>query len=925
MSDMNTNETPASSTLDQEQRDSGLDFSAAGSIGAPPGKPDPFYVRFGMGFLKFAVKLLAFSLGIVIEVLRAVGVIIKGIFVGIFKLFIGIGKVFRGAFRIFREVDWAGKLSFLFLGVGQIKRKQYLDGFVFLILEIAFLMFMFIPFSGAGVPLGINNLIDFFSFNIGAAQNPTSGYWDSVTRNTEAYVMGFLTIFIIIAFVILYVIAIKAMYDNWQITKEADYKQARMAGLNILSHPSAVEEDFSHLSSFKIRKLAREKYGYSRLASYYIARIPFKRINVPSEKALRSRYQRLKIRIRDWMYAEIYDPLRNSLLAHYDYFSPLERYLEYYPKAPEERYGREAVIKETRLELIKFSHKFDKYNDYLAVMRDYRQIINAFSRADLLYKALFAQDPVSIKNNEIPLPWNARLSVRKRVSSIVGAFELPLPIAKKVTHLAIFEIDKIRKKNSALTEDTQRNLALATFKKLEDSYTLQRDQFEDTNYKDVINGYNTALEIYQSPTKFDDLFKQGKSYLIHTLENDYAMDPSLAREVYRNLKHANELEKKKTGEGSLYLSRVITNLEPVLSFRKTVPFHGQPTRSLKRVKEFADEKFAITVLSLPTIACVVTVILPLVCSIFVSFTNWDQYHTNRRFIWSLDSFGMLFGTFGSTGTGSYSYTFFTLLWWTLIWAFFATFTNYFFGIILALIINRKSIKYTKVWRTLFVITIAVPQFISLLVMNRLLGNGGIIGTWLMNQDFYADGLSKFFGWGTWNEGVWSAYAPPLLGGTGSSANSAMWPKITIIIVNMWIGVPFTMLSTSGILMNIPDDLYESAQIDGAGPFRQLVSITMPYIFFVTGPSLITTFVGNINNFNVIYFLSGGGPTGADPNLVLPAGQTDLLITWLYKLTNDRQDYSLAAIIGLMVFIVCAFFSLIVYGRLGAVKNEEDFQ
>ena len=135
-----------------------------------------------------------------------------------------------------------------------------------------------------------------------------------------------------------------------------------------------------------------------------------------------------------------------------------------------------------------------------------------------------------------------------------------------------------------------------------------------------------------------------------------------------------------------------------------------------------------------------------------------------------------------------------------------------------------------------------------------------------------------------------------------------------------------MLSTSGILMNIPEDLYESSRIDGASPWTQFWKITMPYVLFVTGPSLLTTFIGNINNFNVIYFLTGGGPD-AQLAIQTPAGHTDLLITWLYKLTvtASNKQYYLASAIGVIVFIICAFFSLIMYARMGSTQNEEEFQ
>lgn len=149
-------------------------------------------------------------------------------------------------------------------------------------------------------------------------------------------------------------------------------------------------------------------------------------------------------------------------------------------------------------------------------------------------------------------------------------------------------------------------------------------------------------------------------------------------------------------------------------------------------------------------------------------------------------------------------------------------------------------------------------------------------------------------------------------------------KVTVVVVNLWVGVPFTVLSCTGILLNIPEDLYEAARIDGANPYRMFVNITLPYMMFVMTPSLITTFVGNINNFNIIYLLTGGGPN-LDPAMIYSAGQTDLLITWLYDLTVNEQSYDMASVIGILIFIICAVFSLIFYSRSKSLKNEEDFQ
>ena len=151
--------------------------------------------------------------------------------------------------------------------------------------------------------------------------------------------------------------------------------------------------------------------------------------------------------------------------------------------------------------------------------------------------------------------------------------------------------------------------------------------------------------------------------------------------------------------------------------------------------------------------------------------------------------------------------------------------------------------------------------------------------------------------------------------------------MTVILINIWIGIPYLMLIATGILMNIPSDLYESAKIDGASPWKQYTKITLPYMLFITGPYLLTSFTGNMNNFNVIYLLTAGGPTNAAASAASGSvGYTDLLITWLFKITTGAESqYNLASVIGILVFAVVAIISLIVYSVLPSIKNEEDFQ
>ncbi|MBQ3157544.1 MAG: sugar ABC transporter permease [Clostridia bacterium] len=403
--------------------------------------------------------------------------------------------------------------------------------------------------------------------------------------------------------------------------------------------------------------------------------------------------------------------------------------------------------------------------------------------------------------------------------------------------------------------------------------------------------------------------------------------------------------------------------------------------SREDLHDMLDSQFHKTLLALPTLGVTIFTILPIIFMILVAFTNYDNTHQppGKLFTWvGMENFNTLLtvekknltielkenadGTVGMTinasngdiisaktdskdaanaavaliadGSGEFALedngdktglltvygdngvpvelaisgltyvqtpsmanTFKQVLLWTLVWAFFATFLNYFLGMLVAIMINKKGIKFKKLWRTILVMTIAIPQFISLLYVSKMFAADGLINGTLMS---------------------WGWIKEPLPFWTNPT-----WAKCTIIGINVWIGIPYLMLIATGILMNIPADLYESARIDGANAFQTYMKITLPYMLFVTGPYLLTSFTGNINNFNVIFLLSGGKPLSV--GLAGNAGSTDLLITWLYKMTVTDSNYKLAAVMGILVFVVCAVINLVVYNLIPSVKNEEDFQ
>ncbi len=325
----------------------------------------------------------------------------------------------------------------------------------------------------------------------------------------------------------------------------------------------------------------------------------------------------------------------------------------------------------------------------------------------------------------------------------------------------------------------------------------------------------------------------------------------------------------------------------------------KPNTFFEDIKDHFDTKIHRTFLLIPLMGIFVMTIIPILDMICMAFTNFDKNHNgeNERFTWTgLATFGKVL----NMGNGSkYSYTFWHVLGWTIIWAIVATFSCYIGGIIIAMIINRKSIKFKTLWRTLFIMSAATPQFVTLLLMRSFLQDRGLLNGILVKLGLFSS-FDTAPGW----------------------LSDPMLAKIMVLVVNLWIGIPFTIMITTGILQNIPEELYEAAKMDGANTKTIFFKITLPYMIFVTTPYLIQTFIGNINNFNVIYLLTAGKPTNMNYD---NAGHTDLLVTWLYKLSLDYKEYNVASAIGILVFVITATFSLLVYRKSGSYNNEEEFQ
>jgi arabinogalactan oligomer/maltooligosaccharide transport system permease protein len=266
-------------------------------------------------------------------------------------------------------------------------------------------------------------------------------------------------------------------------------------------------------------------------------------------------------------------------------------------------------------------------------------------------------------------------------------------------------------------------------------------------------------------------------------------------------------------------------------------------------------------------------LVPIIFSVLVAFTNFNaNFIPPRKLVdWrGFETFGRIFGVkiWGST--------FVQIFIWTVVWAFLATFTSYAFGMFQSLILRAKAVKFRSFWRAIFILPWAVPGLVSMLIFKVMLNQEGVI-----NQMLLASGIIKT--------------AIPFLSNT-------FWARLCLILVNVWLGFPYFMALISGVMATIPQEQYEAAQIDGANTFQQFRSITLPFILASTAPQLLMSVTFNFNNFNMIYFLTGGGP--ANPNFQM-AGSTDILISWIFKLTLDQRMYNYASALSIFIFIIIA--------------------
>ncbi len=291
---------------------------------------------------------------------------------------------------------------------------------------------------------------------------------------------------------------------------------------------------------------------------------------------------------------------------------------------------------------------------------------------------------------------------------------------------------------------------------------------------------------------------------------------------------------------------------------------------------------------------VFAIVFPVLVTLLMAFTNYDFAHIPPAML--LDWVG--FKNFTSMFfLSSYRATFNAVFGWTVIWTVCATTLQIVIGIATAVIANQNFIKGKRFFGVIFLLPWAIPAFVSIMSFSNIFNDSaGAINVQVI---------------GLWNTLVPFAHIAPIHWMTDT-----FWTKVAIIMIQGWLGFPYIYVMITGILQAIPEDLYEAATLDGASVMQKFNRITLPTIFAIAAPIFVTQYTFNFNNFSMIYLFNQGGPGDVGAN----AGGTDILISWIYKLTTGTSpQYSLAAAVTLIISVLVIGISLIVFKKTHAFE------
>jgi len=269
------------------------------------------------------------------------------------------------------------------------------------------------------------------------------------------------------------------------------------------------------------------------------------------------------------------------------------------------------------------------------------------------------------------------------------------------------------------------------------------------------------------------------------------------------------------------------------------------------------------------------IVYPFIYNIVISLSNMSLRHFRDWRIIGLRQYVKVFS----------EEIFYSVFFKTLIWTFVNVSFHVVIGVFLALILNKKSLKFKPIFRTLLILPWAIPQVITAL-------------TWRSMFNFEYGAINIFI----------AKYL---------NLSPVEWllrpfeAFTACIITNVWLGFPFMMVVALGGLQSIPQELYEAAEIDGASAWQKFKNITLPFLRPVMAPAITLGIIWTFNNLNIVWLVSNGGE---------PGDQTHILVSYVYKAAFNLYRYGYASALSVVIFLILLAIGLYFLKKTRAVES-----
>ena len=269
------------------------------------------------------------------------------------------------------------------------------------------------------------------------------------------------------------------------------------------------------------------------------------------------------------------------------------------------------------------------------------------------------------------------------------------------------------------------------------------------------------------------------------------------------------------------------------------------------------------------------IVYPFFYNIVLSFSNMSLRHFRD---WKIIGFRQYVKVFTEN-------TFYVVFLKTLIWTFVNVIFHVTIGVFLALLLNRKSLRFKPIFRTLLILPWAIPQVITALTWRSM-----------FNYEYGAINIfiAKYLNMSPveWLLRPFEAFT-------------------ACIITNVWLGFPFMMVVALGGLQSIPSELYEAADIDGASAWQKFKYITVPFLRPVMAPAITLGIIWTFNNLNIVWLVSNGGE---------PSDQTHILVSYVYKAAFNLYRYGYAAALSVVIFLILLVIGIYFLKKTKAVES-----